>query len=283
MEDLKELVINSLDSNGVLDTIRAQLRSSVFSAIQSQQNKVALKTSEAEKISETQEGRIATELFKDFLETGGINYSHSVFLQEAKVNDSVDTKSLSQQLGLESKSEVPLIFSLIDTFKRKTTKSPPKQKLQLESPKQFLSPDKSKKFPEEAKFLPKQSSKEEEVPKEDKEPQEKPQKKKPELPPLEPKGRVRHWQAPEEPPKENKIPPLKNIPSQDSNDSDQAYTDDFEEIDEEIEVEEEEIDTGGRESMGIGESVGSSMGVDASVDSMALEEYDVVENVKRLR
>ena len=39
MEDLKDLVVKTLDKNGSLDIIRAQLRSSVFGAIQSEQKK----------------------------------------------------------------------------------------------------------------------------------------------------------------------------------------------------------------------------------------------------
>jgi hypothetical protein len=35
MEDLKDLVIQTLDTDGVLDKIRAQLRSTVFAAIES--------------------------------------------------------------------------------------------------------------------------------------------------------------------------------------------------------------------------------------------------------
>ena len=39
MEDLKDLVIQTLDTNGILDKFRAQLRSNVFSAIESTENK----------------------------------------------------------------------------------------------------------------------------------------------------------------------------------------------------------------------------------------------------
>jgi hypothetical protein len=38
MEPLKELVIQTLDANGILDSIRGQLRQNVFKAIESQEN-----------------------------------------------------------------------------------------------------------------------------------------------------------------------------------------------------------------------------------------------------
>ena len=59
------------------------------------------------------------------------------------------------------------------------------------------------------------------------------------------------------------------------------YTEDFEEIEEDIEITSQ--DTGGKESHRYFESGGSSGGVDPSVDSLALDQCDYLENVKRPR
>lgn len=75
--------------------------------------------------------------------------------------------------------------------------------------------------------------------------------------------------------------PVERQKSPESEEQEQEYTDDFDEIDEDIEID-GSLGTGGRESHGIiGESGGSSMGVDQSVDSLALEDYDYTEKVQR--
>lgn len=78
MEDLKELVIETLDNNGILDTIRAQLRSSVFNALQQEQAKLSASKTEAQKVIETEQGQICAELFRDFLQTLGMVHTLNV-------------------------------------------------------------------------------------------------------------------------------------------------------------------------------------------------------------
>ena len=185
MEDLKYLVIDALDKNGSLDSIRAQLRSSIFSAIQSEQSKLATAETEAHKALATPEGEAAAVLFKDFCEVLGLQHTLNVFLPECKNSNLTKKSPVLEQAGVAAKPDIPMIYQLINAVKATGGRA----------------------------------SIEEEI----------------------------------------------------------DYEEDFE----------ESLDLPGslqqqRESLPIGESVGSSMGVDASVDSTALEGYDFVEKVRRI-
>jgi len=65
---------------------------------------------------------------------------------------------------------------------------------------------------------------------------------------------------------------------------DDNYEDEFEEIDEDLPEQDPELELGG--GLGIGQSMGitvsQSLGIDPSVDSLALEDYDHIEPVEKL-
>ncbi|CAG9324109.1 unnamed protein product [Blepharisma stoltei] len=209
MEDLKELVIETLDNNGILDTIRAQLRSSVFNALQQEQAKAGGNKTEAQKVMETEPGQLCSELFRDFLQNLGMVHTLNVWLPECKLPEEPKDRSfIENKLNIKGDNN-PLIYQVIKKFKESQSQ--------------------------------KQESKE---------------------------------------PEELKPPASEERPKTIGSDE-QEYTDDFDEIDEDIEIE-GSLGTGGRDSHGpIGESGGSSMGIDQSVDSLALEDYDYTEKVKR--
>ena len=171
MEDLKGLVIEALNKNAVLDSIRAQLRSTVFSAIQSQQD-----GPQPNKSLDTPEGDAAVALILDFLKLNEMQDTLKVLEPECAAVKKGGSSRLLQDLGLKS-GEQPMIYSLLEAFKG----------------------------------------------------------------------------------------------NRESIEEDIQYEDDFEEYE----------PSQPRESATYGESGGSSMGIDASVDSMALEEFDYVEKVKR--
>lgn len=114
MEDLKEMIIQSLDTSGVLDTLRAQLRSSVFKAIQSEEGKLPNVKSEAAKALENDQGIIAAELFRDFLECFKMNYTLNVFIPECRLqHDKKPFSYLEDKLGLKAEPGIPMIFKLL--------------------------------------------------------------------------------------------------------------------------------------------------------------------------
>jgi hypothetical protein len=84
MEELKDLVLQSLDTNGTLDAIRAQLRSNVFKVIAGQK---PIDRSEAAKIASHEFGLLAVDLFAEFLSQHEFGNTLSVFYQEAQVQE----------------------------------------------------------------------------------------------------------------------------------------------------------------------------------------------------
>jgi len=83
----------------------------------------------------------------------------------------------------------------------------------------------------------------------------------------------------------NKKPADHKQKSQHSSEFNDNYDEDFEEIEEDLPVDEihpEDIQIQGIGASGQGITVSQSLGVDPSVDSLALEDYDHVEPVERL-
>lgn len=228
MEDLKKIVVEALDKNGSLDMIRAQLRSSVFGAIHSEQKKAV--KSEANKIIETESGQFSAEFLRDFLEKSEALHTLHVFSLELQVNS--ETKSKAQKKFAFSPDGTPGLFKLIKDFK--------------------------------SKFVPQEQGKKDTI--------------------IKDEVRKEDGKKEESKREEAKKVEMKSIGTRESegNKKDQNsdnYSEDFEEIEEDIEVVSQ--DTGGIDSHRYYESAGSSGGVDPSVDSLALDQCDYLEPVKR--
>ena len=108
MEDLKLLVMQALSANGSLDVIRAQLRSTVFAAIQSKQTN---HNAEAAKAIASPPGEAAAALFVDFARALGLQHSLDVFPSECQFAPGAAQPRLLKELGLAG--EQPLIYELL--------------------------------------------------------------------------------------------------------------------------------------------------------------------------
>ena len=92
MEELKNTVIQTLGSNGVLGKLRAQLRSSVFSVIENQDSQSKMQVGFqwenplAPKITETPEGQLCIDMIREFLEFYRMDYTLSTFLPECSLS-----------------------------------------------------------------------------------------------------------------------------------------------------------------------------------------------------
>jgi hypothetical protein len=84
--ELKGIVQKTLEAKGVLGKIRAQLRSSVFSAIQEEQSDLNGESAALRELKRTSEGRLALELVHDFLLALGLDYTAAVFVPEANIS-----------------------------------------------------------------------------------------------------------------------------------------------------------------------------------------------------
>ena len=96
MDELKNLVIQSLETNGVLGQVRAQLRSCVFKVIDNQDQVEQKKSSfhfenpKAKGLRESKQGTLMAELIQDFLEFYRLDYSLAIFKPETNLQGKVD-------------------------------------------------------------------------------------------------------------------------------------------------------------------------------------------------
>ena len=91
IQELKNIVIQSFESKGILSSIRAQIRASIFKTIEqnsTESSKIDCfdwENKKALKISENRELLILVKLFENFLSFYDLDYSENVFKHE--VND----------------------------------------------------------------------------------------------------------------------------------------------------------------------------------------------------
>lgn len=117
--ELKELVIQSLENTGVLAKIRAQLRASVFLALDDAntlQKKKPLANNELQNYLSTRTGEVVGNLFREFLLHFHLDSTLSVYESESQFGHSYssrDRHSLCRDLGLNS-NEIPVKGPLID-------------------------------------------------------------------------------------------------------------------------------------------------------------------------
>jgi len=96
LNELKNLVIQSLEANGALSNIRAQIRASVFKVIDQQESNTSKKGSpfywenpKCQKIYESKEGVQMLELIKEFLAFYSMDYTLSIFSSESNLREEV--------------------------------------------------------------------------------------------------------------------------------------------------------------------------------------------------
>ena len=92
MDELKNLVIQTLETNGILGQLRAQLRSCVFKVIDNQdqiekgQSSFHWENPNARKVLQSATGVLCAELVKDFLEFYKLDYTLAIYLPEVNLN-----------------------------------------------------------------------------------------------------------------------------------------------------------------------------------------------------
>ncbi|XP_065057962.1 centrosomal protein 43-like [Rhopilema esculentum] len=116
--ELRDLVAQSLEANGVLNKIRAELRASVFLALEEQDS---LKNSNMvnhrlKNFLSTKEGVMAASLVQDFLSCFHLDFTMAVFDPETSHNGKFDTRDeLSRSLDLSpSSKDTPLLIELLN-------------------------------------------------------------------------------------------------------------------------------------------------------------------------
>ena len=126
---MKNLIIQSLETKGVLGQIRAQLRSSVFKIVDEQDQQfnfgcgLKWENPTLYKILETRIGTLIAEIIRDFMEYFRMDYSLSIFIPECGISpERLKKEEILGKIGLGkneqilSKLQLPLLYYIMHFF-----------------------------------------------------------------------------------------------------------------------------------------------------------------------
>lgn len=128
MEEMKNLVIQSLETRGVLGQIRAKIRSSVFKIVDEQDQKSNMgcglkwENQNLYKISDTKCGLLLAELMREFMECMKMDYSLSVFIPECSISpERLKKEEMFYKMGLNlnlmnSFGDIPILHFIVYYF-----------------------------------------------------------------------------------------------------------------------------------------------------------------------
>jgi hypothetical protein len=129
---MKELIIQSLETKGVLGQIRAHLRSAVFKVVDEQDQQfntgcgLKWENKTLYKILETKIGTLLAEIIREFMEYFRMDYSLSIFIPECGISpERLNRKEILGKLGIMSNPSndkftaglhLPLLYYIINYF-----------------------------------------------------------------------------------------------------------------------------------------------------------------------
>ena len=275
MEEMKELIIQSLETKGVLGQIRAHLRSAVFKVVDEQDQQfntgcgLKWENKTLYKILETKIGTLLAEIIREFMEYFRMDYSLSIFIPECGISpERLNRKEILGKLGIMNNPQndkftaglhLPLLYYIINYFISELKENPNKV---IDSIKKYQNDI-------EAKSDEKKEEKKEEIKEEI--PKEKKEEVKNEI--KEEKKEVKKEEKKEEVPKEKKEE--KKQEKKNGGNDVQNYDDIAEDIDiEDIEELSANKNSGNYNSS---QTISQSQGGDNTVDSHVLENYNYVE------
>mmetsp|Transcript_6454 Transcript_6454/g.10027 ORF Transcript_6454/g.10027 Transcript_6454/m.10027 type:complete len:440 (-) Transcript_6454:797-2116(-) len=121
IDDIKEIVTRTLEAKGVLGKIKAELRASVFTAIDEQEkvSGVYLENPLVQKLLSSHEGRVAVDLIREFLEFYELDYTLSVLVPEANLPEHyAGREAILKEIRLrpDPKQNRPLLVEVFDAF-----------------------------------------------------------------------------------------------------------------------------------------------------------------------
>nr|XP_057927718.1 FGFR1 oncogene partner isoform X3 [Doryrhamphus excisus] len=124
--ELRDLLIQNLENNGVLNKLKAEMRAAVFLALEEQdrlENKTPLVNDNLKKCLNTKDGRLVASLIVDFLQVFHLDFSLAVFQPEINTLSGLDSRQLlCSELGLpeaELNTNSPLLLELVRRGRRK--------------------------------------------------------------------------------------------------------------------------------------------------------------------
>ena len=142
MEEMKELIIQSLETKGVLGQIRAHLRSAVFKVVDEQDQQfntgcgLKWENKTLYKILETKIGTLLAEIIREYMEYFRMDYSLSIFIPECGISpERLNRKEILGKLGIMNNPSndkftaglhLPLLYYIINYFISELKENPNK-------------------------------------------------------------------------------------------------------------------------------------------------------------
>ena len=139
---MKELIIQSLETKGVLGQIRADLRSAVFKVVDEQDQQfntgcgLKWENKTLYKILETKIGTLLAEIIREFMEYFRMDYSLSIFIPECGISpERLNRKEILGKIGIMSNPQndkftaglhLPLLYYIINYFISELRENPNK-------------------------------------------------------------------------------------------------------------------------------------------------------------
>ncbi|XP_050805094.1 centrosomal protein 43 isoform X1 [Gopherus flavomarginatus] len=124
--ELRDLLVQTLESSGVLNKIKAELRAAVFLALEEQErveNKTPLVNESLKKFLNTKDGRLVAGLVAEFLQFFNLDFTLAVFQPESSTLNGLEGReNLARDLGIiEAEGTVggPLLLEVVRRCQQK--------------------------------------------------------------------------------------------------------------------------------------------------------------------
>ncbi|NXG28059.1 FR1OP protein, partial [Dromaius novaehollandiae] len=124
--ELRDLLVQTLESSGVLNKIKAELRAAVFLALEEQEkveNKTPLVNESLKNFLSTKDGRLVAGLVAEFLQFFNLDFTLAVFQPESSTLNGLDGReNLARDLGIiEAEGTVggPLLLEVVRKCQQK--------------------------------------------------------------------------------------------------------------------------------------------------------------------
>ncbi|XP_032828501.1 centrosomal protein 43 isoform X2 [Petromyzon marinus] len=118
--ELRDLLVQTLEGNGVLNKIKAELRAAVFLALEEQeavQNKTPLVNEQLKNFLNSKDGLLIASLVTEFLQFFNLDFTLAVFTPETNTAIGLDDRGgLTQKLGIvetDSTKSAPLLLEIL--------------------------------------------------------------------------------------------------------------------------------------------------------------------------
>ncbi|NXC79618.1 FR1OP protein, partial [Cercotrichas coryphoeus] len=126
--ELRDLLVQTLESSGVLNKIKAELRAAVFLALEEQEkveNKAPLVNESLKSFLGTKDGRLVAGLVAEFLRFFNLDFTLAVFQPESSTLNGLDGReNLARDLGITEAEGVvggPLLLEVVRKCQQKKT------------------------------------------------------------------------------------------------------------------------------------------------------------------